>query len=154
MLYPAVSTNCGKYPFLVRFYLFLARCDLVCPGLAQKHRRLATVPARGCCGTTKGPPQTSKRPTNGPDALKRDQHTTGLGSVITAYHEEMERHYEFSRSWAPPMSCFHSSPSAPNFRTQADTDTLLGQQHVYKSCYSCGLPIKTCLLYTSPSPRD
>ena len=48
---------------LVRFYPFLSRRGLVCPGLARKHRRWATVPARGCCGTTKRLRPTSKRPT-------------------------------------------------------------------------------------------
>ena len=92
-VYPAVSTKFGKYPFLARFYSFLARCDLVRPGLAQNHPRLATVPARGGCGTTKRLRPTSNRPTaqtrsNVISILVRDQHTTGLGSVIAAYHDE------------------------------------------------------------------
>ena len=56
--------------------------------------------------------------TNGPDPRSnvvsiRDQHSTGLGSVITAY--TMMRHDELSRSWVTPMSCFHAAPSAPKF---------------------------------------
>ena len=81
----------GEYPFLARFYLFLVRCGLVCPGLAQKHRRLTTVQPRGCCGTTKRIRPTSKRPTAQTRlnvVTIRDQHTAGLGSVITAYHDE------------------------------------------------------------------
>ena len=69
----------------------LARCDLVCPGLAQKHRRLATVPARVFCGTTKRLRPMSKRPTAQTHSNVisiRDQHSTGLGSVIAAYHDE------------------------------------------------------------------
>ena len=88
---PPSLLSLGKYPFLTRFYPFLALCDLVCPGLAQKHRRLAIVPARGCCGTTKRLRPTSKRPTaqTRSNVISiRDQHATGLGSVITAYHDE------------------------------------------------------------------
>ena len=90
-VYPAVSTKFGKYPFLARFYPFLARCGFVCLRLGQKHRRLATVPARRCCGTTKRLRPTSKRPssqTRSNVISIRDHHTTGLGSVISAYHDE------------------------------------------------------------------
>ena len=54
-VYPAVPTRFGKSPFL-------ARREIVCLGMAQKHRWWATVPARGC-GTTKRLSPTSKRPT-------------------------------------------------------------------------------------------
>ena len=80
-----------EVPLLARFYPFLARCGLVCPGLAQKHRRLATVPARSCCGKAKRLRPTSKRPTaqTRSNVISiRLQHTTGLGSEITAYHDE------------------------------------------------------------------
>ena len=90
-IHPAVSTKFGKSPFMVRFSPFLARCGLVCPGLAQKHRRWAIVPARGCFGTTRRLRPTSKRPiaqTRSNVISIRDQHTTELGSVITAYHDE------------------------------------------------------------------
>ena len=90
-VYPAVFTKFRKYPFLTRFNPFLARCDLVCPGLAQKHRRFATVSARGCRGATNRLRPTSKGSTTHTRSNLisiRDQHTTGLGSVITAYHDE------------------------------------------------------------------
>ena len=137
-VYPAVSTKFGKYPFLGWFYPFLARCGLVCPGLAQKHRRLATVPARGCCGTTKRRPPTSKRPsaqTRSNVVSIRDQHTTGLGSLISAYI------YDESRSWVlTPISC--SSREAPSTPDNADTDNEDSYCYsTYKSWCSCGLPI-------------
>ena len=116
-VYPAVSSKFGKYPFL-------ARCDLVCPGLAQNHRRLATIPASGGCGTTKRLRPTSNRPTaqTRSNVIRiRDRHSTGLGSVITAYRTMM-RHDESSRSWVTPMSCSHAAPSAPQFKN-ADADT-------------------------------
>ena len=81
----------GKSPFSVKCSSSLARCGLVYPGVAQKHRRWATVPARRCCGTTKRLRLTAKRPTVQirPDVISvRDQHTTELRSVITAYHDE------------------------------------------------------------------
>ena len=90
-VYPAVFTKFRKYPFLTRFNPFLARCDLVCPGLAQKHRRFATVSARGCRGATNRLRPTSKGSTTHTRSNLisiRDQHSTGLGSVITAYHDE------------------------------------------------------------------
>ena len=90
-VYPAVSTKLEKYLFLARFYPFFARCDLVYPGLAKKKSLLATVPARGCYGTTKRLRPTSKRPTvqTRSNVISiRDQHSTGLGSVTTAYHDE------------------------------------------------------------------
>ena len=87
-VYPAVSTKFGKYPFL-------ARSGLVCPGLAQNTAswrlfQLAVVVARR---KDYVPRRNDQR--NGPDSLKRDQHisirdqhNTGIGSVITAYHAE------------------------------------------------------------------
>ena len=96
---------------------FFARCGLMCPGRAQKHRRLATVSGRGGCGTTKRLRPTSRRPTaqiHSNVISMRDQHAAGLGSVITAYHDE-------SRLWVlTPMSC--SSRAAPSAPYNADTD--------------------------------
>ena len=61
------------------------------------------------------------KPTNGPDPLKRDsirdQHTTSLGSVFTAYRTII-RHDESSRSAVTLMLCSHTAPSAPQLRTQ------------------------------------
>ena len=126
-LYPAVSTKFGKDPFLARFYPFVAPCDLVCPELAQKHHRLATVPARGGCGTTKRLRPTSNRPT-----AQTRSNVISIVCTWSAYHRArfsdycihrtMVRHDESSRSWVTPMSSSHASPSAPKFKN-ADTDT-------------------------------
>ena len=57
--------------------------------------------------------------TNGPDPLKRDQHT------CSAFHRAWfgdyciytkMRHDELCRSWVTPVSCFHAAPSAPIFK--------------------------------------
>ena len=71
-VYPAVSTKFEKYPLL-------ARCDLVCPGLAQKHRPLVTVPARDYWHDEKT--TSIVKTTNGPDLLKRDQHTSTSSAI-------------------------------------------------------------------------
>ena len=108
-VYPAVSSKFGKYPFL-------ARCGLVCLGLAQKHRQLATVHARVCCGTTKGLRPTSKRPTaqTRPNVISIPQ---GLFRWLL---HTMMRH-DVSRSWVlTPISC--SSRTAPSAPDNADTD--------------------------------
>ena len=70
---------------------FWAGHGLVYPGLAHKLRRRVTVPARGSCGTTQRLRSTSKRLTAQIrlNAISiRDQHTTELGSMITAHHDE------------------------------------------------------------------
>ena len=90
----------------------------MCPGLAQNHRGLATVPARGGCGTTKRLSPTANRRTahTRSNVISiREQRITGLGSVITAYRT-MIRHDESSRSWVTPMSYSHAAPSAPQFK--------------------------------------
>ena len=140
-VYPSISTKFGKSRCLARFYVFLARCGLVCPGISRKHRRWVTVPARGCCGTTKRLRPTSTRPTTQTrsnvisicDQYTRSVYVISISKGLVPWLQHTMMRHDESRSYVTPhlvISCtwrcrkpYDYRQSAPGTKVHHDSSS-------------------------------